>query len=63
MFCLSHENKAVITLGELRQFLNKDCLSLSDDIPVTLSTLTENDVNVECNNVLADDESITFYNY
>ena len=51
-----------ITLGELRQFINQDCRSLSNDTPINIYNCCVEYFDVECTTVIADDESVTFYN-
>ena len=53
----------MITLGKLRQFLNKTCRSLPDSTPITINSVTEDDVVVPCIQVLADKESVELYNF
>lgn len=52
-----------ITLGQLRDFLNKDCEHLHDDTPITLNVIQEDNAVCECTQILADNESVEFYNY
>lgn len=59
---LKNKEHSSITLGELRQFINKDCRSLSDDTPIDICNCCVEDFDVECTTVIADDESVTFYN-
>lgn len=58
-----NNNTNVITLGQLKQFLNETCKELSDDTPIMLNTTIEDEPIVPCIQVLADEESIEFYNY
>lgn len=60
MFTLNNDNRSIITLGQLRQFLNKTCRSLPDNTPIKLSILAEGFVD-PCVEVLADKESIELY--
>lgn len=60
---LSNEDASVITLGQLRAFINNDCAELSDDTPCMLNCIIEDKVVVDCTQVLADEESVEFYNY
>ena len=59
---LKSKKHSSITLGELRQFINQDCRSLSDDTPIDICNCDVEDFDVECTTVIADDESVTFYN-
>lgn len=59
---LKSKKHSSITLGELRQFINNNCCSLSDDTPIDVCNTSPNDFNVICTTIIADDESITFYN-
>lgn len=64
MFELGNDDASVITLGQLRQFLNETCRSLSDDTPIELNAIMdEHNAVVPCIQVLADDDSIEFYNF
>lgn len=60
MFTLNNDDRSIITLGQLRQFLNKTCRSLPDDTPIKLSILAEGFVD-PCIEVLANKESVEFY--
>lgn len=60
MFTLNNDDRSIITLGQLRRFLNKTCRSLPDDTPIKLSILAEGFVD-PCVEVLADKESVEFY--
>lgn len=60
MFTLNNDDRSIITLGQLRQFLNKTCRSLPDDTPIKLSILSEGFVD-PCVEVLADKESVELY--
>lgn len=60
MFTLKNDDKSIITLGQLRQFLNKTCRSLPDNTPIKLSILAEGFVD-PCAVVLADEESVELY--
>lgn len=51
-----------ITLGELRQFINQDCRSLSDDTPIDICDCNVEALSTLYITVIADDESVTFYN-
>ena len=60
MFTLNNDDRSIITLGQLRRFLNKTCRSLPDNTPIKLSILAEGFVD-PCVEVLADKESVEFY--
>lgn len=60
MFTLNNDDRSIITLGQLRQFLNKTCRSLPDNTPIKLSILAEGFVD-PCVEVLADKESVELY--
>ena len=63
MFTLVNNNESVIKLGQLRRFLNETCRSLPDSTPIMLNcTVGEEDL-VPCIQVLADEESVEFYNF
>lgn len=59
---LKSKKHSSITLGELRQFINQDCRSLSDDTPIDIYDCNVEDLSTLCITVIADDESVTFYN-
>lgn len=59
---LKSKKHSSITLGELRQFINQDCRSLSDDTPIAICNCDIKDLSTLCTTVIADDESVTFYN-
>lgn len=59
---LKSKKHSSITLGELRQFINQDCRSLSDDTPIDICNYDIEDLDTLCTTIIADDESITFYN-
>lgn len=59
---LKSKEHSSITLGELRQFINQDCRSLSDDTPIEIYDCDIVHFDVECTTVIADDKSVTFYN-
>ena len=63
MFTLVNDDASVIKLGQLRQFLNETCRSLPDSTPITINSVTEDDVIVPCIQVLADKESVELYNF
>lgn len=58
---LKSKKHSSITLGELRQFINQDCRSLSDNTPIKICNLNVEELNTSCTTIIADDESITFY--
>lgn len=60
MFTLNNDDRSIITLGQLRRFLNKTCRSLPDNTPIKLSILAEGFVD-PCVEILADKESVEFY--
>ena len=60
MFRLKNDNESIITLGQLRQFLNKTCRSLPNNTPIKLSIIAEGFVN-PCVEILADEESVELY--
>ena len=60
MFTLNNDDRSIITLGQLRRFLNKTCRSLPNDTPIKLSIIAEGFVD-PCIEVLADEESVEFY--
>ena len=63
IFELGNDDASVIKLGQLRQFLNETCRSLPDSTPIMLNcTIGEEDL-VPCIQVLADEESVEFYNF
>lgn len=59
---LKSKKHSSITLGELRQFINQDCRSLSDDTLIDIFNCNIEDLSTLCTTVIADNESITFYN-
>lgn len=63
MLELGHDDISVLTLGEVRQFFNEDCLSLPDSTPIMLNAAIEHEPVVPCIQILADKESIEFYNF
>ena len=63
MFTLINDDVSIIKLGQLRQFLNETCRSLPDSTPITINSVTEDDVIVPCIQVLADEESVELYNF
>ena len=63
MFELENDDASVLNLGQLRWFLNETCRSLPDSTPIMLNcTVGEEDL-VSCIQVLADEESVEFYNF
>lgn len=63
---LKSKKNSAISLGKLRHFINEDCRSLSDDIPIDICISMSKglkDFNGDCVEIIADDESMTFYNY
>ena len=61
MFTLKNDDNSIINLGQLRQFLNKTCRSLPDNTPIKLSIINEGLID-PCVEILADEESVEFYN-
>lgn len=59
---LKSKKHSSITLGKLRQFINNDCRSLSDNTLIAICDCNIVNLNTLCTAVIADDESITFYN-
>lgn len=60
---LKHTKDNTITLGELRHFINNDCHSLADDTPIDICNAMSKEFNADCITIIADDDSVTFYNY
>lgn len=60
MFTLNNDDRSIITLDQLRRFLNKTCRSLPYNTPIKLSILAEGFVD-PCVEVLADNESVELY--
>lgn len=59
-----YKNKEVITLGELREFLTNTCKELSDDTPIQINAVSIEDKPVtSCIEILADTDSVEFYNF
>lgn len=48
MFSLINDDVNVIKLGQLRWFLNETCRSLPDNTPVTINSVTGDNVVVPC---------------
>ena len=63
MVNLCNDDCSVLTLCDLRNFLNEDCANLPDNTPITLNAEIKNETVVPCIQVLADEESIEFYNF
>lgn len=63
MFTLGNDDASVLTLEQLRWFLNETCRSLPGNTPIMLNATVENNPVVPCIQVLADEESIEFYNF
>lgn len=59
---LKSKKHSSITLGELRQFINQDCRSLSDNTLIDICNCNVEDLSTLCTTIIADDESVTFYN-
>ena len=59
---ITHEDNTPITLGELRELVNKQCENLNDSTPITIWTELENK-SLNCVQILGDAESIEFYAY
>ena len=63
MFVLGNDDASILNLGKLRQFLNETCQSLPNNTPIMLNcSIGENSI-VPCIQVLADKESVEFYNF
>lgn len=63
MFELGNYDASVLHLGQLRRFLNETCRSLPNSTPIMLNcSIGENSI-VPCIQVLADKESVEFYNF
>lgn len=63
MFILGNYDASILNLGKLRQFLNETCRSLPNNTPIMLNcSIGENSI-VPCIQVLADEESVEFYNF
>ena len=63
MFELINDDVSVIKLGQLRWFLNETCRSLPDSTPIMLNCTVVEEAIVPCIQVLADKESVEFYNF
>ena len=63
MFTLGNNDASVLNLGQLREFVNETCRSLPNNTPIMLNcSIGENSI-VPCIQVLADKESVEFYNF
>ena len=63
MFMLGNDDASILNLGKLRQFLNETCQSLPNNTPIMLNcSIGENSI-IPCIQVLADKESVEFYNF
>lgn len=61
---LANNDGDVITLGQLREFITKDCIYLPADTPIMLNAIPDNnEAVVPCVQVLADEDSVEFYNF
>lgn len=63
MYELSHPDASVITLGELKEFVNELSTKLPMQTPIMLNAEINDEAVVPCIQVLADEESVEFYNY
>lgn len=63
MYTLGNDDCSVVTLGQLRQFLNETCQSLPDETPIMLNAEIQEEAVVPCIQILADEESVEFYNF
>ena len=63
MFSLINDDVRVIKLGQLRWFLNETCRSLPDSTPITINSVTGDNIVVPCIQVLANEESVELYNF
>lgn len=63
MFKLENNDASTLSLGQLRWFLNETCRSLPDSTPVKLNCVLSEEAVVPCIQVLADEESVEFYNF
>lgn len=63
MFILGNDDASILNLGKLRQISLRNRRSLPNDIPIMLNcSIGENSI-VLCIQVLADKESVEFYNF
>ena len=63
MFTLGNNDASVLNLGQLREFVNETCRSLPNSIPIMLNCISVEESIVPCIQVLADYESVEFYNF
>ena len=63
MFILGNDDASILNLGQLRQFLNETCRSLPNSTPIMLNCSVGENSIVPCIQVLADKESVEFYNF
>lgn len=63
MFELGNDDGTILHLGQLRWFLNETCRSLPDSVPIRLNSVIKDKPIVPCVQVLADEESVEFYNF
>ena len=63
MFKLGNDDASVLHLGQLRWFLNETCRSLPNSTPITINSITGDNTICNCIQVLADYESVKFYNF
>lgn len=63
MYTLGNDDCSVVTLGQLRQFLNETCQSLPDETPIMLNVMIQEKAVEPCILILADEESVEFYNF
>lgn len=57
--------KEPITLGDLRKVINEDLSDFPDDIPIIMSPEIKDDIyeKYKIKAIIADEDSINFYNY
>ena len=63
MLTLGNDDASVLHLGQLRWFLNETCRSLPDSTPIMFNCTVGEEAVVPCIQVLADEESVEFYNF
>lgn len=63
MVNLCNDDCSVLTLCDLRNFLNEDCANLPDNTPIMLNAEIKDETVVPCIQVLADKESIEFSSF
>ena len=63
MLFLINDDCSVLTLCDLRNFLNEDCANLPDNTPIMLNAEIKDETVVPCIQVLADKESIEFSSF